>query len=77
MKKELVNIHHNATLLSFSFDLGYVIAMNKDNNKNNNSSNNYFSPPFCDHCKNKVSEIYQDNGDYCLECWQKLTCPKV
>jgi hypothetical protein len=75
----LVNIHDNGTLLSFSFELGYAIAMNKDNNKNNNSSGkkNYFSHPYCDHCKNKVSEIYQDSGDYCLECWQELTCPEV
>jgi hypothetical protein len=58
-----------------SFELAYVIAMNKDNK--NNCGNNYFSAPYCNRCKDRLSEIFQVNGDYCLECWQELTCPEV
>ncbi len=61
-----------------SFELGYAIAMNKDNNKNNSSDNNYyFSAPYCNRCEDRLSEIFQVTGDYCLECWQELTCPEV
>ena len=42
-----------------SFELAYVIAMNKDNNKNNSSDNNYyFSAPYCNRCEDKLSEIF-------------------
>jgi len=53
--------------------------MNKDNKNNNNSSDNnyYFSAPYCNRCKDRLSEIFQVNGDYCLECWQELTRPEV
>jgi len=27
----------------------------------------------CNHCKVKLAEIFQVNGDYCLECWQTIT----
>jgi len=33
------------------------------------------SHPCCDRCKEGLAEIFQDNGDYCLECWQELTHP--
>jgi hypothetical protein len=32
---------------------------------------------YCNHCKENLAEIFQDNGDYCLECWQDLTYPKL
>jgi hypothetical protein len=28
-------------------------------------------------CKTNPAEIFQDNGDYCLCCWQEITCPNV
>jgi len=31
----------------------------------------------CKHCKKNPAEIFQDNGDYCLHCWQEITCPNV
>jgi hypothetical protein len=31
----------------------------------------------CINCNNKKAEIYQVNGDYCLECWQFLTHPEI
>ena len=27
----------------------------------------------CNHCKSKPAEIFQVNGEYCLECWQTIT----
>jgi hypothetical protein len=27
----------------------------------------------CNHCKNKPAEIFQINGEYCLDCWQTIT----
>jgi hypothetical protein len=31
----------------------------------------------CNLCKNNLAEIFQENGDYCLNCWQEITCPNV
>ena len=31
----------------------------------------------CNHCKTNQAEIFQDNGDYCIHCWQEITCPNV
>ena len=30
---------------------------------------------FCDSCKIKLAKIFQEEGDYCLECWQERTYP--
>lgn len=27
----------------------------------------------CNQCNNKIAEIFQINGEYCLECWQTIT----
>lgn len=27
----------------------------------------------CNRCKSKPAEIFQVNGEYCLECWQTIT----
>jgi hypothetical protein len=29
--------------------------------------------PMCNHCKSKPAEIFQINGEYCLDCWQAIT----
>ena len=31
----------------------------------------------CDHCENNMAEIYQESGEFCLHCWQEITCPNV
>lgn len=31
----------------------------------------------CYHCETNLAEIFQDNGDYCLNCWQEITCPNI
>jgi hypothetical protein len=31
----------------------------------------------CNHCKSNLAEIFQENGDFCLHCWQEITCPNV
>ena len=41
----------------------------KDNNASLHS--------YCDNCKERLAEIFQVNGDYCLECWQELTYPDI
>ena len=27
----------------------------------------------CNHCRSRHAEIFQVNGEYCLECWQTIT----
>jgi hypothetical protein len=27
----------------------------------------------CDQCKSRPAEIFQVNGEFCLECWQAIT----
>jgi hypothetical protein len=29
----------------------------------------------CHQCKNMPAEIFQENGDYCLDCWQERVYP--
>jgi hypothetical protein len=31
----------------------------------------------CNLCKTNLAEIFQESGDYCLCCWQEITCPSV
>ena len=40
----------------------------------NGLSNNRI-PISCDSCKTSDADIFQDEGNYCLECWQKQTLP--
>jgi len=30
---------------------------------------------FCNSCKIKLAKIFQEEGDYCLECWRERTYP--
>ncbi len=29
----------------------------------------------CNNCKTRFAKIFQEDGDYCLECWQERTHP--
>jgi len=29
----------------------------------------------CNQCNNMPAEIFQENGDYCLDCWQERVHP--
>jgi hypothetical protein len=31
----------------------------------------------CNDCRDRVAEIFQVNGEYCLRCWQEKTYPDV
>ena len=31
----------------------------------------------CQRCETKMAEVFQESGDYCLNCWQEKTCPVV
>jgi hypothetical protein len=31
--------------------------------------------PLCDNCRYRAAEIFQVNGDYCLDCWQEKHIP--
>ena len=31
----------------------------------------------CQECKIKLAEIFQVTGDFCLECWMKVTHPDI
>ena len=31
----------------------------------------------CSNCKSKLASIFQEDGDFCVECWQIITHPNV
>ena len=31
----------------------------------------------CNRCEIKQAEIFQDDGNYCLECWQDVIYPRI
>jgi hypothetical protein len=31
----------------------------------------------CMSCKSRLAAIFQDEGEFCLECWQVITHPNV
>jgi len=31
----------------------------------------------CNGCNDKAADIFQVEGNYCLDCWQKLTHPNL
>jgi hypothetical protein len=33
------------------------------------------SAAICQSCKDQPAEIFQEDGDYCLKCWQKQATP--
>ena len=39
--------------------------------------NNVSNSQYCNNCKSKIAEIFQYNGDYCVECWQDYTHPNI
>jgi hypothetical protein len=43
---------------------------NNDRKKNEKISS-------CDTCDDKPAEIFQVEGDYCLDCWQERTYPNL
>jgi protein-arginine kinase activator protein McsA len=38
---------------------------------------NSSSSVWCNNCNNKLAEIFQDEGNYCTECWQSRTHPNL
>jgi len=43
---------------------------NNDKDKDGNIS-------WCNSCDDKPAHIFQDEGNYCLDCWQKRTDPNL
>ena len=43
---------------------------NNDKDKDGNIS-------WCNSCDDKPADIFQDEGNYCLDCWQKRTDPNL
>lgn len=35
------------------------------------------SVSICDDCNDKSADIFQVEGEYCLDCWQKRTYPNL
>jgi hypothetical protein len=31
----------------------------------------------CNHCRINVAEIFQESGEFCLDCWQDRTNPNL
>ena len=31
----------------------------------------------CDNCEIREAEIFQEEGKYCVDCWQEKTLPKI
>ncbi len=44
-----------------------------DNDKNGKDD----KVSYCNNCGVKRAEIYQDEGDYCIDCWQEQTHPNL
>lgn len=44
--------------------------INNDRDENENIAS-------CNTCDNKPADIFQVEGDYCLDCWQKRTYPNL
>jgi len=64
---------YSADLCSIVFDmLWYMISISEYITEN--KDNNTYS---CSSCHVKHADIFQVEGDYCLECWQKRTCPNI
>ncbi len=61
--------------LSITIKREYFIARRLPIYKQMITDNTNF--PYCDSCKNKIAEIFHDEGDYCVECWQNYTHPKL
>jgi hypothetical protein len=60
--KYLTAIAHGIVLLADVAEAFYQIAGKREPMK-----------IFCDNCKSNAAEIFQVNGDYCLNCWQEIT----
>jgi len=43
----------------------------------NNDKDTDYSVSICKVCNNKSADIFQDEGEYCLDCWQKKTYPNL
>ena len=61
--------------LSISIKREYFKAMQLKTYKQMITNNT--NSPYCDSCKNKIAEIFHDEGDYCVECRQNYTHPKL
>lgn len=51
-----------------------MILPNDIANSNEDTDDNISS---CNICDDKPSDIFQIEGDYCLDCWQKRTYPNL
>ena len=45
--------------------------------KYNNMQQDEGFDPICNICNDKSADIFQVDGEYCLECWQKQTYPNL
>jgi hypothetical protein len=43
----------------------------------NNDKDTDYSVSICKVCNNKSADIFQDEDEYCLDCWQKKTYPNL
>ena len=54
-----------------------VLPMNNYPNPNRSFDTTSITTAMCNHCKNNPAEIFQEKGEFCLHCWQEITCPNV
>ncbi len=52
-----------------------MISTNNCNTENDRDTNHNIS--LCDSCDHRPADIFQVEGDNCLDCWQKLTHPNL
>jgi hypothetical protein len=53
-----------------------IMILNSDSIINNDRDENE-NIASCNTCDNKPADIFQVEGDYCLDCWQKRTYPNL
>ena len=57
--------------------LTYDIMISTSGCVNNNGRDKDRNISSCISCDDNPADIFQDEGNYCLDCWQKRTYPNL
>jgi hypothetical protein len=67
-----VNISIFTIFMTSSVNYDLMISVNE--HISDNTGGKDYS---CNSCNDKAADIFQADGDYCLDCWQKRTYPNL
>ena len=57
--------------------LTYNIMISPSDCITNCDTENHGDSTSCNTCGDRTAEIFQVEGDYCLDCWQRRTFPNL